>query len=154
MGARMQTSNRTDHSRRRGELEEALRGGDAALRAMGGGDPGPYAARRDDAPDVTLFGAWGPIERGAEAVRETFERVGRRFGADELVPENVVIHTSGDPACTVGFERGVVRVDGGAPQPMTIRVTHVYRHARGRWRLVQRHADFPPRDQRADDPAR
>jgi ketosteroid isomerase-like protein len=57
-------------------------------------------------------------------------------------------------ACTVGFERGTVRVDGEAPRPMTIRVTHLYRYTKGRWRLVHRHADFPPRDQRSDPAAR
>jgi hypothetical protein len=31
---------------------------------------------------------------------------------------------------------------------MTIRVTHVYRRFDDDWRLVHRHADFPPADQR------
>lgn len=129
-------------------LPGALRRVEVAVRAMAGGDPAPYTALWEEGPDVTLFGAWGPIERGAEALRRTFEWVGSRFGGGELVPENVVVHESGDLACTVGFERGTVSVDGGDPQPMTIRVTHVYRRGDGEWRLVHRHADFPPRDQR------
>jgi ketosteroid isomerase-like protein len=117
---------------------------------MGSGDPESYAALWDDSPDVTLFGAWGPIERGTEAVRSTFEWVGSRFGDGELVPDNVVIHMSGALACTIGFERGEVSVDGGPPQPMTLRTTHVYRYTRAKWHLVHRHADFPPRDQRLE----
>jgi ketosteroid isomerase-like protein len=31
---------------------------------------------------------------------------------------------------------------------MAIRVTHIYRRLDGAWRLVHRHADFPPPDQR------
>jgi hypothetical protein len=31
---------------------------------------------------------------------------------------------------------------------MTIRVTHIYRRFEGKWRLVHRHADFPPADER------
>jgi ketosteroid isomerase-like protein len=31
---------------------------------------------------------------------------------------------------------------------MVIRVTHIYRRFRGEWKLVHRHADFPPADQR------
>jgi ketosteroid isomerase-like protein len=31
---------------------------------------------------------------------------------------------------------------------MTIRVTHIFRRIDGSWRLVHRHADFPPPDQR------
>jgi ketosteroid isomerase-like protein len=143
------SSKRPQSSLLRRELEERLREVDTALRAMGGGDHEPYAALWDDGPDVTLFGAWGPIERGGQAVRSTFEWVGPRFGDGELVPENVVVHMSGALACTVGFERGVVSVDGGPPQAMMMRTTHVYRYTRAKWHLVHRHADFPPRDQRA-----
>jgi ketosteroid isomerase-like protein len=150
----MQTSTRPDNRLIRRELEETLRDVDAALRAMGGGDHEPYAALWDNGPDVTLFGAWGPIEHGAQAVQETFEWVGPRFGDGELVPENVVVHMSGALAYTVGFERGVVSVDGGSPQPMTLRTTHIYRYTRAKWHLVHRHADFPPRDQREDGAGR
>ena len=51
-------------------------------------------------------------------------------------------------AYTVGFERGEVTVDDGPARTMTIRVTHIYRRFGGAWRLVHRHADFPPPDQR------
>jgi ketosteroid isomerase-like protein len=127
-----------------------LREVDTALRAMGAGDHESYAALWDDSPDVTLFGAWGPIERGTKAVRSTFEWVGSRFGDGEIVPDNVVIHMSGALACTIGFERGEVSMDGGPPQPMTLRTTHVYRYTRAKWHLVHRHADFPPRDERLE----
>jgi len=67
-----------------------------------------------------------------------------------LGPDNVVVHMSGALACTIGFERGEVSIDGGPPQPMTLRTTHVYRYTRAKWHLVHRHADFPPPDQRSD----
>lgn len=121
---------------------------DAALDALAGGDPDPYIACWHDDPDSTLFGAWGPIERGGPALRRTFRWVGGRFTRGRLVPENVVVHASDDLAYTVGFERGTVSVDGGPPEPMTIRVTHIYRHTQDGWKLVHRHADFPPADQR------
>jgi ketosteroid isomerase-like protein len=81
---------------------------------------------------------------------ETFRWVGRRFKGGSLVPENTVAFASGDLAYTVGFERGEVAVDDGPARPMTIRVTHVYRRIDGKWRLVHRHADFPPADQRKE----
>ena len=133
-------------------FDEALDRVKAALTAMGSGDSQPYAdlwAKRDD---VTLFGAWGPIEKGHQQLAETFRWVGSRFKAGALVPENVVTHVSGDLAYTVGFERGEVVVDGGATRPMTIRVTHIYRRVDGEWQLVHRHADFPPADQRQASP--
>jgi ketosteroid isomerase-like protein len=142
------TVNDTEAQRRR-ELEETLRQTDAAIHAVTSGDPQPYIALWDDSPDVTLFGAWGPIERGPDALRATFEWVGRRFGPEGgLTPEHTVVQMSGSLAYAVGFERGLAQVDGRPPAPMTIRVTHVYRHTRGQWRLMHRHADFPPADQR------
>ncbi|MBV9005879.1 MAG: nuclear transport factor 2 family protein [Solirubrobacterales bacterium] len=62
--------------------------------------------------------------------------------------QNIVIASSGDLAYTVGFESGPVRVDRGREQDMTIRVTHIYRRGSDGWKLIHRHADFPPPDQR------
>lgn len=121
-----------------------------ALAAMGRGDPAPYAALWPSSPDVTLFGAWGPMERGHGAVTTTFTWVGSRFSDGELVPRHDVVAASGDLAYTVGTERGEVRIDGGEPFVMTLRVTHVLRRFDGEWWLVHRHADLPPRDQRTD----
>ncbi|WP_232668701.1 YybH family protein [Pseudonocardia sp. TRM90224] len=120
----------------------------AALAKMGAGDPALYAALWAGTPDVTLFGAWGTIERGHNAVTTTFNWVGSRFSDGELVPSHDVIGVSGDLAYTVGFERGEVRVDNGDPFPMTIRVTHVLRRIDGEWWIVHRHADYPPVDER------
>ena len=130
------------------DLQVALRRVADALGAMASGDPGPYAALWAPGHDVTLFGAWGPIERGHEAVTSTFTWVGGRFSDGTLVPRQDVLHVDNDLAVTVGFEEGVVRIDGSERRPMTIRVTHVLRRIEGTWYLVHRHADFPPRDER------
>jgi ketosteroid isomerase-like protein len=90
----------------------------------------------------------GPIEKGYDAVTQASQWVGSRSSDGELVPAHDVVHVAGDLAYTVGSERGIVRVDGGQPRPMTIRVTRVYRRQDGEWWLVHRHADFPPADQR------
>jgi ketosteroid isomerase-like protein len=119
-----------------------------ALAAMGSGNPEPYVECWAASDDATLFGAWGPIEKGHARLSETFRWVGSRFTGGALVPEDIVSCESGDLAYTVGFERGEVGVDGGTMVPMTIRVTHVYKRIDGHWRLVHRHADFPPADQR------
>ncbi len=130
------------------DFEQARRRVRAALAEMASGDPQPYINCWASSEDVTLFGAWGPIERGAERLTETFRWVGTRFTSGTLVPDDVVSFESGDLAYTVGFERGGVVVDGSAPMLMTIRVTHVYRRIDGEWQLMHRHADFPPVDQR------
>ena len=130
------------------DLAEMLDRVAAALGAMGEGDPAPYAALWADSADVTLYGAWGPMDRGHDTVTSTFRWVGSRFSGGPMVPTNDVVAVSGDLAYTVGTERGTVRVDGGEPFDMTIRVTHVLRRIDGRWWLAHRHADFPPADQR------
>lgn len=137
------------HDLRRYELQEALRRTDAAIHALTSGDPQPYIALWDDSPDVTVFGAWGPIERGPDALRATFEWVARRFGPDGgLTTERTLVQTCDSLAYALGSERGMVRVDGRPLCPMTLRVTHMYRYTGGQWRLMHRHADFPPADQR------
>lgn len=132
-----------------GEMLERVR---AALTAMRSGDPEPYIALWADSDDVTLFGAWGPIERGHANLTDTFRWVGRRFTGGTSEVEHTVVYASGDLAYTVGFERGLASVDGGSAMPMTIRVTHIVRRLDGGWRLVHRHADFPPADQRQPAP--
>jgi ketosteroid isomerase-like protein len=129
-------------------LTEALEQVRMALAAMGSGDPEPYIACWAESEDVTLFGAWGSIDRGFRRLAKTFRWVGSRFRRGQLVPEHTVVFSSGDLAYTVGFERGDVTVDDGPARAMTIRVTHIYRRFGDTWRLVHRHADFPPADQR------
>jgi ketosteroid isomerase-like protein len=119
-----------------------------ALAAMASGDPQPYKECWAESEDATLFGAWGPIEKGPDAVAQTFDWVGERFTGGTLEPSYDVVEVSGDLAYTVGLERGDVSVAGGPARPMTLRVTHVYRRIDGEWRLVHRHADFPPTDRR------
>ena len=73
------------------DLDRALDRLADALTAIGEGDPYPYAALWPDSPDVTLFGAWGPIERGHAAVTRTFDWVASRFSDGALVPRHEVV---------------------------------------------------------------
>jgi hypothetical protein len=55
----------------------------AAGAAMQNGDPDPVINSWADSDEITLFGAWGPIEKGLKAVTDTMRWVGSRFtGAD------------------------------------------------------------------------
>jgi hypothetical protein len=66
-------------------LTKALQQQDAAIAAMMNGDPGPMIDSWADSDDVTLFGAWGPIEKGQEAVTGTMRWVGSRFTGEGAV---------------------------------------------------------------------
>jgi len=116
---------------------------------MGSGRPESYMSCWHPLPQVTLFGAWGPIERGYNRLASTFAWVGSRFSGGALLAEDVEMFSSGDLAYTIGFERGLVSIDGAPSKIMKIRVTHLYRRIDGRWALVHRHADFPPTDPRS-----
>jgi ketosteroid isomerase-like protein len=130
-------------------LAKALEQQDAAVAAMLNGDPGPMINSWADSDDITLFGAWGPIEKGHKPVTGTMRWVGSRFGGTAAVDvEHTVVASSGDLAYTVGFERSHVSVDGQPPRDAVIRVTHIYRRIDDDWKLVHRHADFAPPDQR------
>ena len=78
--------------------------------------------------------------------------MGSRYAGDRspvsATVESTIVASSGDLAYTVGFERGAVRVDRGREEEMVIRVTHIYRRGNDGWKLIHRHADFPPADQR------
>ena len=50
----------------------------------------------------------------------------------------------GDPmAYSLGFERFRASVAGRPVEPVTVRVTHIYRREDGEWKIVHRHADNP-----------
>lgn len=113
--------------------------------AMLNGDPGPMISRWADCDDITVFGGWGRTEKGHTAVTDAMRWVASRFtGADAVDLEHLVIASSEDLAYTAGFERSHVSIDGGPAGDMTLRVTHIYRRIDGDWKLIHRHADFPP----------
>lgn len=132
-----------------GDLVQALEEVEAANRVMRTGDPKPYIEQWKSGPDVTLYGAWGPIEQGIDRLRSTFTWVGTRFTGGDVITTYTTVRVGGDLAVTTGFESGETSVDHGESVLMRIRVTHVLeRAAAGNWALVHRHADFPPADQR------
>jgi hypothetical protein len=62
---------------------------------MGSGNPEPYINCWADSEDATLFGAWGPIDKGYRRLAKTFRWVGSRFKSGRLVPEHTVVFSSG-----------------------------------------------------------
>jgi ketosteroid isomerase-like protein len=126
---------------------KALEQETAIQAAMLNGDPGPMISYWADRDDITVFGGWGRTEKGRGPVTDAMRWVGSRFtGTDAVDLEHLVVGSSGDLAYTAGFERSHVSVDGGPRRDMTLRVTHIYRRTGGDWKLIHRHADFPPPD--------
>ena len=126
------------------EVEEAIHRGDV----------GPRMEMWSKHDPVTLFGAWGPCKSGWDEVSRIFRWVASRFSESRSYDfELVAAGVSGDLAYTVGYERSTASVDGGPPEPNTLRVTHVYRREDGEWKIVHRHGDHLPFDQSPPNPA-
>jgi ketosteroid isomerase-like protein len=49
-------------------------------------------------------------------------------------------------AYTLGFERFNGSIAGRVVEPVTVRVTHIYRREDGEWKIAHRHADNPGHD--------
>jgi ketosteroid isomerase-like protein len=128
-------------------LAEMLPPQRAAEQAIHNGDVEPRLALWSRTDPVTLFGAklsscgWADLE-------PTFRTVASWFSdSQEYEFEVIAAGASGDLAYTVGYERNRATVDG-RPRVYTLRATHVYRREDGQWRIVHRHADVPPVDDR------
>jgi len=123
-----------------------------AEQALINGDPGPRLAMWSTQDPVTVFEAEKSVI-GSEAAREVFSWLATRFSnCTDYRFELVAAGASGDLAYTLGYECFSFSMDGGPVEPITLRVTHVYRREDGEWKIVHRHADVPPTSQplRAD----
>ena len=123
----------------------------AAEEAFVRGDPGPRMelwSRRDP---LTLFGAIGMSESGWDQLSRTFAWASARFSdVTDFRFDVEVVDVRRDMAYTLGFERFNASVAGRPVEPVTVRVTHIYRREDGEWKIVHRHADNPGSDPRRD----
>ena len=123
-----------------------------AEQALINGDPTPRLAIWSTQEPVTVFGAEKSVI-GSEEVTQAFHWLASRFSnCTDYRFELVAAGASGDLAYTLGYEHFSFSMDGGPIQPITLRVTHLYRREDGEWKVVHRHADVPPTGQplRAD----
>jgi predicted ATPase len=106
----------------------------------------------DDYANVRTALAWAAESdacagmRALPSVRDLFFRFGQ---AEGLRLAQVLLAALG---YTVGFERFNAYYDHGAVEPITVRVTHVYRREDGEWKIVHRHGDTAPADQSPPTP--
>jgi ketosteroid isomerase-like protein len=115
-----------------------------AEQALINGDPTPRLAIWSTQEPVTVFGAEKSVI-GSEEVTQAFHWLASRFSnCTDYRFELVAAGASGDLAYTLGYERFSFSMDGGPIQPITLRVTHLYRREDGEWKIIHRHADRPP----------
>jgi ketosteroid isomerase-like protein len=114
-----------------------------AERQIHGGDVQPRLDLWSRNDPVTLLGAKLSAQ-GWDALEPVFKTVAGWFSDPVSYEfELIAAGASGDLAYTVGYEHNDV-VAQGQRGLYTLRATHVYRREAGEWRIVHRHADFPP----------
>jgi ketosteroid isomerase-like protein len=120
-------------------LEEYHRAG----REITNGNPDVYKSLYSRRDDVTLANPFGPPARGWSEVSATLDRAAGHYRDGEAVGfENVSTVVTEELAYTVEIERYRARVGGAAElSPVAVRVTTVYRHEDGVWKVVHRHGD-------------
>jgi ketosteroid isomerase-like protein len=129
-------------------LDETLARQVKAEEAIHNGDPAPRLAMWSTRDPVTLFGA-ATSKSGTDEVRSFFRFLASRFSACTAYRfELLAAGAGGDLAYTVGYEHTSVSINGVPVEPYVLRVTHVYRREDGEWKIVHRHGDAPPAEQR------
>jgi ketosteroid isomerase-like protein len=125
------------------EVREASKRFYTALSAMAKGQNGPMVEIWSHNASVTTMHPIGGREVGWDAVRASFEGVGKVATGGSVELADQYIQIAGDVAYELGTERGQMTVAG---ETITIaqRVTNIYRRESGAWKMVHHHADLSP----------
>ena len=116
---------------------------DAAHAQFVTGDPEPWLKLWSRREPVSVFGGFGYISSGWDAVSNTVRTASSRLSAASGYRNDIVLtQTAGDHAYTVSIEQCTACADGGPPREFALRVTQVYRLQDGEWRIVHRHGDI------------
>ena len=107
------------------------------------GNPEPVKELFSHREDVTLANPLGPPAHGWDVVGATIERAASQFRDGRFVSVEIVEkHVTPEFAYTLWLEHAEGKVGGrGDIAPATLRVTMIYRHEEGEWKVVHRHAD-------------
>ena len=100
---------------------------------------------------MTVSGGFGGYFLGWEQVEKNAELAASRFNGGQIKVENISRYVTPDLGYSVDIERGQVQLAGREDlSPLVLRVTSIFRHEDGVWKLVHRHADPITSIQEAD----
>jgi ketosteroid isomerase-like protein len=142
-GSSASSDGRVLHVTAPGTLQSAIARAHEAADAFMRGDPEPLKAMYAPSEEVTLANPFGPPVRGWLAVTETMDRAAAHYRDGRATAfERVAAHLASELACIVELEHFESRVGGGEEiVAISLRVTTVFRHEDGDWKIVHRHAD-------------
>jgi len=122
------------------ELDDLVRSHEAHNNRFFNGDPDFEIWAQDDA--VTLHGGFGESGRGWAQVQRILRGAASRLSEGRMTFTPIGGQIMGDLAYLVGLEQGTVRLNGGPPQPMKLKVTTILRRSEGRWLRLHRHGEI------------
>jgi len=124
------------------DFEKFLAQREDASRAWVNGDAKLLKRISTDESPATFLGPKGGLEEGARHVSSVYEQDAGRFESGETTFEVVHMEASGGLAFFTGIQHAKVVMKGEqTAQPMSLRVTEVFRREGPDWKLVHRHAD-------------
>jgi ketosteroid isomerase-like protein len=125
------------------ELAQVMEQDHRALDAFAKGDPEPKKKLFSRREDVTLANPLGPPARGWKEVGKTLERAASQLREGEAIGfERISDYATADLAYIVEIERYRAKVGGADDvEPISLRVTTIFRREDDGWKIVHRHAD-------------
>ncbi|MES2054346.1 MAG: nuclear transport factor 2 family protein [Pseudomonadota bacterium] len=114
-----------------------------AASAYVNGDAAPLQALLTPNDEASFHSPGGDSVTGAKTVANRYEEDAKRFAPGSTSRLDVLQKATGDIAFWTGFQDASVHLAGkDEPVAMRIRVTEVFRHEDGDWKLIHRHADM------------
>jgi ketosteroid isomerase-like protein len=126
-----------------GDVRKASEKFYAALNRMGNGEKGTMSDAWSHGPAVTAMHPIGGRTTGWDAVRDSFDQVAGMAADVRIGLKDQFIEVYGDMAYELGVEHGELKMAG---HHVTIehRVTNIYKHEGGGWKLIHHHTDISP----------
>ena len=92
---------------------------------------------------VTVLHPIGDRTVGWENVRESYQDIAQIAEQGHVKLDDQIIQVLGDFAYEIGVDRGQA-IFAGNQVALDYRVTNIYRHEAGSWKIVHRHTDISP----------
>ncbi len=115
----------------------------AALNRLVNGDAGLMTEIWSHSSDVTVMHPVVGLVVGWEQVRASWEQFAQLCSGGQVIIRDPLIRVGGDLAYEVGTESAEVTV-AGQTISFRPRVTHIYHHEAGGWKIVHQHTDVEP----------
>jgi ketosteroid isomerase-like protein len=115
----------------------------AALNDVLNGDAGPMANIWAQRADVTTMHPIGGRQVGWDQVWGSWQQVAEIASGGSVALRDRLVRVLGDAAYELGTEHVDATLAGNTVRT-AVRVTNIYQHEAGAWRIVHHHADASP----------